>query len=66
VGEACGTHGAGEKCKMFWWKDLKEIDHSEDRGVGGRMGPECILGRLAGDVCSEFTWPRVGAVGGWL
>jgi hypothetical protein len=26
----------------------KERDHSEDRGVDGRMGSEWILGRLAG------------------
>jgi hypothetical protein len=25
-----------------------ERDHSEDRGVDGRLGSECILGRYAG------------------
>jgi hypothetical protein len=28
----------------------KERDHSEDQGADGRMGPEWILGRLAGGV----------------
>jgi hypothetical protein len=28
----------------------KERDHSEDRGIDGKMGLECILGRLAGGV----------------
>jgi hypothetical protein len=31
-----------------WWESLKERDHSEDKGVDGRMGLEWILGRLAG------------------
>jgi hypothetical protein len=26
----------------------EERDHLEDQGVNGRMGSECILGRLAG------------------
>jgi hypothetical protein len=26
----------------------KERDHLEDQGIGGRMGSEWILGRLAG------------------
>jgi hypothetical protein len=34
-----------ENCTRFWWKSLKERDHSEDQGVGGRMW---IFGRLAG------------------
>jgi hypothetical protein len=32
----------------FWWEIPKEINHSEDQGVGGRMGSEWILRRLAG------------------
>jgi hypothetical protein len=27
-----------EKCTRFWWESPKERDHSEDRGVDGRMG----------------------------
>jgi hypothetical protein len=34
-----------EECRRFWWKSLKERDHSEDQGVGGKMGSEWILGR---------------------
>jgi hypothetical protein len=33
-----------EKCTRFWW----ERDHSEDRGLDGRMGSGWILGTLAG------------------
>jgi hypothetical protein len=32
----------------------KEIDHLEDQGVGGRMGSERILGRLAWGVWIGF------------
>jgi hypothetical protein len=39
-----------EKCTRFWWKSPKERDHSEDQGVGGRMGSEWIAGRLVGGV----------------
>jgi hypothetical protein len=47
-------------CTRFWWESTEERDHSEDRGVDGRMGLECILGRL----WSGFTWLRVGTGGG--
>jgi hypothetical protein len=30
----------------FWWESPKERDHSEDRGIDGRMGSEWILGKL--------------------
>jgi hypothetical protein len=32
----------GEERKVYkvLWESLKERDHSEDQGVGGRMGPE--------------------------
>jgi hypothetical protein len=39
---------AGTKYTRFWWESPTERDHSEDRGVDGKMGSECILGRLAG------------------
>jgi hypothetical protein len=37
-----------EKCKRFWCESPKERDHSEDRGVDGRMVLEWLLGRLTG------------------
>jgi hypothetical protein len=30
-------------CTWFWWESPKERDHSEDRGVDGRMVSEWIL-----------------------
>jgi hypothetical protein len=38
------------KCTGFWWESPKERDHSENRGVDGRMGSEWILWRFAGGV----------------
>jgi hypothetical protein len=37
-----------EKCTRFWWESPKERGHLDDQGVGGRMGSEWILGKLAG------------------
>jgi hypothetical protein len=38
----------------------------EDQGVGGRMGSERILGKLAGGVWNGSSWLRIGAGGGVL
>jgi hypothetical protein len=32
-----------EKYTRFWWESPKNRDHSEDRGVDGRLGSEWIL-----------------------
>jgi hypothetical protein len=40
-----------ENCTRCWWESPKERDHWEDQGVGGRMGSEWILRRLAWGVC---------------
>jgi hypothetical protein len=37
-----------ENCTRFWWENLKERDHSKDRGVDDRIALEWILGRLSG------------------
>jgi hypothetical protein len=44
-----------EKCKRFWRESLKERDHLEDQGIGGKMGLEWILGRLAWEVWIGFN-----------
>jgi hypothetical protein len=62
MGGASGTHGRGEKIVQGWGSP-KEIDHSEDQGVGGRMGSEWILGRLAWGVWIGFDWLRIGTSG---
>jgi hypothetical protein len=45
--EVGGAWERREKCTRFWWESPKERDHWEDQGVGGKMGSEWILGRLA-------------------
>jgi hypothetical protein len=53
-----------EKRIRFWWKSPKERDHTRDQVVGGRMGSEWVLGRLAGvEVWIGFDWLRVGTGG---
>jgi hypothetical protein len=48
VGGACGTHGRGEKIVQgFGGKARRKEITWEDQGLGGRMGLEWILGRLA-------------------
>jgi hypothetical protein len=38
----------------------------EDQGIGGKMGSEWILGRLAWGVWNGFDWHRTGTGGGLL
>ena len=35
---------------VFWWGNLKERDHLEDPGVGGRMIFKCIFGEWDGGI----------------
>jgi hypothetical protein len=56
----------GETCTGFWWESSNEKDHLKDHGIDGRMGSRWTLGRLVGGVWSEFTWLRIGIVGGLL
>jgi hypothetical protein len=58
----------GEKRKLYkvLVESPKERDHWEDQGVGGKMGPEWILGRLASGVWIGFDWLRTGTGGGLL
>jgi hypothetical protein len=46
----------------FWWESLKERDHWEDQFVGGKMGSEWILGRLAWGCGLDSTGSGQGPV----
>jgi hypothetical protein len=52
-----------EKCTRFWWEIPTERDYLEDQGVGGKMGSEFILRRLAWEVLIEHEWLRTGTGG---
>jgi hypothetical protein len=43
-----------------------ERDNLEDQGVGGKMGSEWILGRMASGVWIGFDWLRTETGGGLL
>jgi hypothetical protein len=54
---------------LYWrekWESPKERDHWENQGVGGKMGSELILGRLAWGVWIGFDSLRTGTGGGLL
>jgi hypothetical protein len=53
-----------EKCTSFFNKKPKERDHSEDRGVDGRMGTRMNLGEIGWGVWDGFIWLGIGAGGG--
>jgi hypothetical protein len=50
----------------FGGKARAEGGHLEDQGVGGKMGSEWILGRLAWEVWIGFNWLGTGTGGGLL
>jgi hypothetical protein len=51
------------KCTRFRCESPKERDHSKDQEVGGRMGSEWILGRLAWRMWIGLDWFRIGTGG---
>jgi hypothetical protein len=55
-----------EVCTIFWWENPKERDHSEDRGVDGKMRSKWISRDIGWGVWSGFIWLRIGTVGGLL
>jgi hypothetical protein len=58
--------GEERTCTRFWWESPKERDHWEDQGIGGKMGSEWIVGRLAWGVWIGFDCLRTGTGGGLL
>jgi hypothetical protein len=62
----CGldSTGSGQGPVAGCGERPKERDHLQDQDVGGKMGSEWILGRLAWGVWTGFDWLRTGTAGG--
>jgi hypothetical protein len=58
--------GEDKKVYKVLVESKKERDHLEDQGIGGRMGSEWILGRLAWGLWIGFDGLRTGTGGGLL
>jgi hypothetical protein len=51
---------------IFRLENLKGRDHSEDKGVDGRIILEWILGKYGGKLWTARIWLRTGTSGGLL
>jgi hypothetical protein len=65
MGRICSTRGRDECVKKFWFEKLKGRDHSEGRGVDGRVILEWILGKWDGKIWTGFIL-LIGTSGGLL
>jgi len=50
----------------FWWGNLREIDHSGDRGIDGRIILRWISRKWDVVVWTGSSWLRIVTVGGHL
>jgi hypothetical protein len=49
----------------FWWGNLREVNHSEDPGLDGRVLLKLIFEKWDGDVNGP-VWLRIGTADGLL
>jgi hypothetical protein len=51
TGEECSTYGGrGKVCTGFWWGDLREREHLENLGTGGRIILRWIFSKWDGNM----------------
>jgi hypothetical protein len=66
MGGACGAYGRQERCRVFWWGNLKERNPLEDLGVDGRVVLKWISKKWGGQAWSGFMGRKTGTGGGLL
>jgi hypothetical protein len=58
--------GTGEVHTGFWWDNLRERDHFEYPGVGGRIILKRIFEKWDGGASTASNWLRIGTGDGLL
>jgi hypothetical protein len=56
----------GEAHTGFWWGDLRDTDHLEDEGIGGRIILKLALKKWKGESWTGLLWLTIGTGGGLL
>ena len=58
--------GGGEVHTGFWWGSLRERDHLEDQGIGGRIILRWVFRKQDVGAWSGLIWLSIGTGGGHL